>query len=134
MPKRKNVLSFKCFRLRNLWKNFLDQIFYAKFHWLWKINLLDQIFLWKISLYVENLLPSLQINNSSKNLKQLRHIFWIQNRKVVNLPFFAVDKVNIIFNRKLKHKYGTFNACQKQKFIYTKSNLQSKTANLWKYS
>ena len=38
-----------------------------------------------------------------------------------------------MFSRKLKHKYSTLNAWQQQKFVYTKSNLQSKAVSLLKY-
>ena len=41
--------------------------------------------------------------------KPLRHIVNLEH-KLSSLAFFAVHKISIIFNRRLKHKYEIFNA------------------------
>ena len=89
-----NVVDFGKFPLSNfLWKislnveNLLDQIFYEKFLWLWKIslikyfleNLLDQIFLWKISMINENFLDCGKIFWWRKFLLTVENLLsWLQ--------------------------------------------------------
>ena len=50
------------------------------------------------------------------------------------LAYFEVDKINIIFSQRHKHKYLTFNVRQQQKFIKIKSNLQPKAVSLLMFS
>ena len=54
-------------------------------------------------------------------------------QKLSSLVTFVVDKISIIFSRWLNYNDSTFNAWQQQKFIDTKSNLQSKAVSLWKH-
>ena len=76
-------------------------------------------------------------NKKNKKLKQmltfkpLRPILNLEH-KLSSLAFFAVHKISIIFNRRLKHKYEIFNAWQQQKCIHIK--FTAKTVSLLNYS
>ena len=63
--------------------------------------------------------------------KPLRHILNLEH-KLSSLAFFAVDKISIIFNGRLKHKYEVFYVWQQQTFIHIK--FTAKTVSLLNYS
>ena len=124
--------------------NFLDQLFYGKISWLWKIylmkyivenfcdcgkyissiffveNFLDQIFwgkiheLWKINLLKLAFLTAK--SNSSNNFETIKtSIFNIEQKLSSLSSFFVVHKINSIFSIRFKHKYCTFNSWKQQK-------------------
>ena len=121
---------------------------YGKFSWLWKISLTPENFLncgnlswlWKISLAVEKSLVCgkriffIAKISTSNNFETIKINIFNLEQKLSSFIFAVVDEINIIFSRRIKHQYETFNAWEQQRFIHTESNLQLKAVNLLKYS
>ena len=113
---------------------------------LWKSSLTVEKFLEKSSLYVEKLcdcekltfltaekIIDLKILKANANIEIMKRYSLNLEQKLSSLVTFVVDKISIIFSRWLNYNDSTFNAWQQQKFIDTKSNLQSKAVSLWKH-
>ena len=118
-------------KISTIVKNFLTvrKLSYCgKVPGLWKISktleiLQGRIYQGKFTFLTAKKRIGLIILKSNASVKTIKTYILSLEQKLSLLTLFAVDKINIIFSRSLKHKYETFNVWQQQRFIDTKSNL-----------
>ena len=82
-------------------------LYQGKFPWLWKNSLIKENFLdcGKLIFLIAEKIMGLIILKTNASVETIKTYILSLDQKPSLLAFFVVDKMNIIFSRRFKHKY-----------------------------